>query len=347
MMNNGHTRILWGLIGLACGIGLGVAAGVTFLSPAVPTSLATPEPVTSVPVTEREYADQHTVELAFTATSGSEIMAPADGRVTASTCSPGNTLDSGTATFFIDGKALISLATSQPLWRDLHLGDSGADVRALQEELVRLGYSSSTSGVLDANTLAGFNYIVRGIDPTEKNLESIELSRILWIPAPQVTVASCEVSVGGNARAGEPLATLPISAQEAHILQLPTNASPGARVVVIDGEEIPVDEKGRISDPAVLQRFAATSSFTTAVSSETPTISASYRLATPTSVLVVPPGALYDVAGEQACVVGDGEPIAVEIRGSELGESFVQLVGDAPTTPSEVAADPKGSPACR
>lgn len=127
---------------------VGLAIGALVFAPHTPAQLEAAPQSGSVPVVEQPLTDSRTVELVVTSSAAQPIRFAGSGTLTSVTCPEENILRSGTSTFAVDGQNVVPLATSVPLWRDLHEGDTGEDVRALQAELSRLGYSVGVDGIL-------------------------------------------------------------------------------------------------------------------------------------------------------------------------------------------------------
>lgn len=66
---------------------------------------------------------------------------------------PGDLLKAGTLLAEVSGRPVIAAPTGTPLYRDFIVGNSGADVLALQHMLADLGYPVDLDGVFDADTL--------------------------------------------------------------------------------------------------------------------------------------------------------------------------------------------------
>lgn len=324
---------------------LGAGAGVAFSASATPASLASAASVGSVPVTERQLTDPRTVEIALTVGGDTSVSSPASGLVTTWSCTAGSELVSGQGSLSVDGVQTLNMATTVPLWRDLELGTTGPDVTALQTELARLGQSVPVDGTVGSATLdATVDLFAIAGDPAPDR-DVIRAARVLWLPGETVTVSTCDSSTGGVVSAGDPVATLTGRLTGAVVARLPVGAVPGARNLEIDGLTVPVGDEGRVTSPEALATISGSDSFLQAVRGAESSIQGRLALAEPVTVSSVPPGSLYDLDGQAACVLGDGIPTAVQVVGSELGQTFVTF--ETPTSPSLVALSPETGPACR
>lgn len=76
----------------------------------------------------------------------------------------GETLTSGTSLATVSGRPLIALHLPFDLYRDIHGGDSGDDVTALQQELTALGhYSGTIDGTYGARTAAAVEALYNSV----------------------------------------------------------------------------------------------------------------------------------------------------------------------------------------
>lgn len=334
------TRIGLFVVGALALLSLGALAGMAYTTPAVPSSLQPPSGVSTFPVGGTAFDDARTVKLLATRGSATDLTSPADGRVTKAACSPGTPIVSGTSPLSVDGAPIIALSTPTPLWRDLARGDTGDDVAALQQELVRLGYSASTNGKLDGATLKAFNQLRQTLGETSKSTTEIPIDRLLWLPAAVTEVEACPVSLGSMVTAGDEVAVVPGLLTSISIIDAPVDLIDGPRVLMVDGTSVEVDPTAPIIDPKTLLAIDDLPSLQLREDSDEPA-AAQLVLAAPIQVSVVPPSAVVG-SDVQSCVVSDGNPMRVRVVGSEFGQSFVAFEGAAPATvdvsPSEDAA---------
>ena len=319
-----------------------VAGGLAtlFLLPSpVPASIVPKVTVSNAPATDVKTNDPQGVSLKVTASPAIKLASASSGIVTRNTCVPGASATSGTSGLAVNGAPLLYLATEEPLWRDISVGASGSDVHALQAELIRLGQSISADGSFGSDTLSALKNLATQAGLSDaKDWQSLPQSRVIWIPAPSVTMASCDAQIGQELAAAGSIATLTTGVSAASISPLPSNLMPGDRVVLIDDQRIVVDGTGAISSASDLARLAASTAYRKyQAGTEKPAgdgaqqgsasggagMSVQYELAQPITVVSVPAAAVHVKSGDSACVVSDGEAIAVRVVGSQLGETFV------------------------
>lgn len=318
-------------------VGLGamfVAAGtavvlVVTLPVEAPQALRTATPATTVRVTERSDADERQVQLALDTGAPRAVVTSRIGTVTSSACSTGATLRSGDVVARVDGAPVITLASDVPLWRDLALNDAGDDVRGLQRALNAGGAGLSVDGVLGKATLhAARRFLVdRGVHRDELPDAVVPRAPFGWVPAVENTVRTCTAVVGAPVGPDGVLVELPAELRGARIDSVPVDPVPGERQLRIGRTMAAVDASGVVSSSEALAAVAALPEYAATVASAdgVPTLPVTWSLRRPRTVQVVPPTALFAIEGNRACVQPTrGDPIDVEVLGSELGQSFVR-----------------------
>lgn len=325
---------------------LGSALGVALTRPQRPVLLRDPEPVGVVAPAWREFEDARTVQVQVTRGPQIALTAPGDGRLTAWQCTSGAELASGESVMALDGRAVLSLATTVPLWRDLSDGDAGSDVEALQQALVDLGQEVAVDGRMGTGTMAAFVRVVRAIDPGAPRPAVVEASRLLWLPGPTIRLSGCDASVGEQVSTGQRVADTDgplIAAQVADHVPAP---AAGARVLVVDGVRVALDDEWRVG-VAALGDVAATEVYRRHVADpEAVPLTGTVVLETPMRVASVPPGALSSLEGALGCVASsDGQALGVQVIASELGQALVIFEGVEP--PALIAATAPGGLSCR
>jgi hypothetical protein len=356
-------RRLPGRVSLLVAVGVatlsvGVSIGVAIAPASTPADIARSTGAGSVPVAAQKFADGRQVSLAVVPGAQRTLALPRDGRVTALACTGGGELVSGTSAVSVNDEPLVLLATGQPLWRDLVVGDTGPDVSALQAELARLGHDVVADGRFGRGTLDAVRALAKGLGHASAAWQAAPADLFVWLPAPVVTAVSCEAQVGDQMVAGDPLATLTRAVASASVPGVPTDLVPGVRELAVDDARIPVDERGVVADSESLGLLADTASYRSALgigpangqqdagnADNTVTVSVEFRLAEPVATLVVPPAALYAITGDEACILSGERPHAVRMVGSQLGKTFVQLAEKA--TLARVDLGVRGAPSCR
>lgn len=319
----------------------GVAAGIWLAHPPVPPSLDNTNRLTVVPVTSRDFTDRRTVSVEVQPSSNVPLAAGVSGRLTSVTCQVGGVVTSGTSFVSVDGIPLLALATTTPLWRDLKIGTKGADVTAIQAELLRLGQDVPQDGVLGRSTLAGLTAVLQSIGAPAVSGNTIVAGSIVWLPSPAASFNSCDGSIGAFVGSGDQLASAAGPAT-AVIVDLPLDLVAGERVLSVDGRVVAIDESGVIADASALQSTASYRSAAAETTQPTVVVAGAVELTAATTVSVVPPSSLVGT-GAGRCVVAEGVVFPVSIVGSELGLTLVTFDPEA-AVPTEVELHPDVDP---
>ena len=240
---------------------------------------------------------------------------------------------------------MLNLATSVPLWRDLALGDVGADVRSLEEELFRLGYPIVVDDRMGTATLAAFNEALSKIGAKGAR-KSLSQSEVLWLPQQAVSPATCDIALGSTLIANDAIATLDSTIVSAQAASLPSNLLPGERTLNFNGSSLPVDPAGFVVDVGALQDldFLRENQGRDQPSQSEP-LSGTLSLVAPIRVQSVPPNALFEPNGSTACLRSNGKSLPVRIVGSQLGQTFITF--DGVPVPHSVEISPGRAPSCR
>lgn len=327
--------ILTGIVVAAVlSLGFGLGYGVFMLRE--PASLAAPTQVESVPVTARAFDDARVVDVEVSASADVTVSASASGRITAIMLEVGQELTSGQALLTIDDTVVVGLATEVPMWRDLTLGDTGADVAALQRELARLGQDVTETGALDRATLAA----VAEVRGEQGQPSDVILSGWAWLPGPSVELATISVALGSKVGEDSPLLSVTSTRPVAAVIPA-EGAQPGPRMLVVEDAQFELDGQGRLSTPDARQ-LVRTDAFRAAreesLDASTITMKASWVLVTPISVYGVPPAVIAGQDG-QRCVFLEGTAVPVELVSSQLGLALVTSDQELSTVDPTIPAD--------
>ena len=314
----------------------GAVAGVMLTAAPTADSLASPAPTTTVEVTTRPYDDARNIDLRPVASDGRALTAAASGTITATRCVVGDELSSGDQLVAVDGRPVVALATTMPLWRDLALGARGADVTALNEELRRLGHPAGQGDRFDAATRDGVRALLANAGASSPD-GTLPLAHVAWLPSRTTTLGACEHRLGDRTDGGR-LATAGGGVVALQAAMLPPNARHGDRVVTVAGVRTYLGEDGQVTDREALDAwFASPEGFAWRnLGDDAPATTVTWELAQPLETAVVPPGALAGADGPRPCLATPDGARAVEIVGSGLGKSYVQMLDGTP--PSHVLA---------
>lgn len=331
--------IIVGAVAMIC---LGIGAGYLLAPAPVPGSLASDTGASEVGVEPITFDDPRQVTLIPSASTATLLTVNRPGVVTAFSCAPGSAINSGDIAIAIDDQPIPYLALRIPLWRDLALGDTGDDVRSLQESLAAMGFGTRADGEYGQETaraVTAFKEQV-GLDLKDPNLSR---SDVVWIPSTTVTIATCTAQLGQELSAPGEISQTEVGLASVSIEGIDSAATPGSRALVFDSLTIslsdPLDE---ISDPELLSALRASAQYAAWKSSEGETkITATVSLAEPITAYVVPPSSLLG-DGTHTCVVADGVAQQVRVLSSTLGRVVIQ----ADATLSVVEAPAPAGEAC-
>jgi len=231
------------VIGYAAVIVLvGAAVGVVALERGGPTTpVANDLPANTAPVTKQTLVDSRSLDGTLGYGPTTSLVNRLAGTVTGLP-EQGRVVNRGEALYRIDDTPVLLLYGSLPVYRDLSTGDSGVDVRQLEENLTALGYADLT---VDESFTSGTATAVRawqkalGLEQTGR----VELGRVVFLPA-AVRVDSVEADLGAPATPG--LAVLHTSGTT-HVVTVSTGMADqpllrkdtAAVIVLPDGKRVP------------------------------------------------------------------------------------------------------------
>jgi peptidoglycan hydrolase-like protein with peptidoglycan-binding domain len=182
--------------------------------------------------------------LAYVAdrTIANRLGGPESGATLTGVAAPGSVIRRGETLFSVDERPVILLRGSTPAWRDLRVGDVGADVRQLKLNLKGLGYVDFT---VDRTFTAGTAAAVRrwqrdigaGIDGVVDLGEVVflptvvRIDQLLLTPGDAVSSGAQVLTVGRNA----PVVTVDLQPTQLSLVSV------GDRVIVrlVNGKEAP------------------------------------------------------------------------------------------------------------
>ncbi len=310
-------------------LSMGGATGFLLRPVAAPQELRAATEVTSAPVGHEEFADEHTVKISLKRSSAPPLVVGFDGRVTAVSCKAGEALKSGQTVARINNTPLIGLATSAPLYRNLSQGHKGDDVKALQTELIRLGYGVKADGTFDGRTVMAVKELQKaaGVDRPDGTITS---GQILWLPASAVVPDSCKLVLGAYVSSGQTYAEVPAQLISIIVNPMPANVVDGERAIQVMGVTGPLDKDGTATDAEFLGKVAGTREYRLLEAGDKePELTAVITLKDHLQTLRMPPGALFDVDRDSGCVQSGAKTYPVKIVGSRLGVTLVVPTGDA------------------
>ncbi|WP_144875571.1 hypothetical protein [Microbacterium sp. 1.5R] len=324
---------------LAVGAALGVGLAYSLLAANTPDALRSEDELRTIAVTMQEFDDPRSVELTARILPPVSVAVNRAGTVTSWACAQGTVLSSATSSVAVDGVNLISLSTSVPLWRDLAPGDKGRDVRALEEELARLGKPVNVDSTFSRDEMSTLAMVAKTVG-VELN-GSLTRDLVVWLPSPAVTVQKCDTQVSGSVTPGDILATVD-SGVVVSPVSLPEGRLPGARYLDLLREPVALGGAGElppeVTSDAVRNSDAFREAAGAAPEATSLTLKAKVLLQAPVQVAAIPATTLVTDSTGASCVFVDEDPVMVTVAGSEFGNSFVVFASAEP--PASVDAQP-------
>jgi peptidoglycan hydrolase-like protein with peptidoglycan-binding domain len=306
-----------------------------------PPSLARPAPVTDLPVTAEQADDARDVQLLAVHGRSTELASPAVGRVTALDCVPGQAWTAGGSNLAVDGRPLVNLPSSTPMWRDIEPGAKGTDVEAIQVALTGLGFDLEPTGRFDWATRQAAAELLKRVGAKQSDAGVLEAAGVFWLPPDGAVPGECPLSLGQIVEAGVAVMATIAPLAEVRVKDLPGDLVEGARVLEADGLTVPIDAAGSVTDAEALTSLAASASYQAVAASEdrsTPW-GGVLKLAEPVTVYPLAPSAIKMSGAPNGCVqASDGTGLPVKVVASQMGRSFVAFEGHEP--PAKVRALP-------
>lgn len=302
--------------------------------------------------------DEPTDGMLLVVTSpGTDVLSSgANGRVTAVHVSPGATIRTGEWVYDVDGMSRIAAYTTQPFYRPLEPGSSGADVVALKQLLGELGLlnvPNPISNKYDTATGQAVRELRRTIGETNPTtVFSPEL--MVWLPQEEIVIATVLLTPNTNAPGlGEPILRGEIQVESA-LVSLASGAVPGEGLVggpitdrssgAVVGELANTGGEINAYQPGLLRVLADNlrSDGDGANPSETH-IGVTLRRASATERQIIPASAVVtDISGATTCVwtsTNDGWS-AVGVAVTSSGEAGSVALGDALPQGTRILANP-------
>jgi peptidoglycan hydrolase-like protein with peptidoglycan-binding domain len=313
-------------------VAAGAAGALLLSSERVPAELRSGSAPAAAAAAAEQFTDERTVEATFTVAESAPITLRAEGTVTASRCVPGRPLASGSPALRVNDRPVVLLHTRVPPYRDLQRGHEGRDVKALQQELARLGYQVDADGDFDRRTAQAVKELETAAGFAEPD-GVVSMADIAWLPQPTVTPTSCDATLGATVTPGGSLAKLAGRLSAVRLASLPAGLVPGARSITVFGVTGALAGDRTATDPAFLASLAATPEFQAQVAADSKDpATATLSLVKPLTAVKVPPAAIFALNGSQGCVQSGTRTIPVVVVGSGLGASLVTLSGPRPSS---------------
>lgn len=313
------------LICLCC-ISLGLAVGVFVVPGPVPENLRQTSVGGEIPVVQESFDDVRTVKAQPSTADGQSVVWAGGGIVTKLGFGPQSVLSSGESPFSVDGRPIIALHTSVPLYRDLSAGMVGEDVGALRDELMRLGFGGDAAqrlhNTFDRRLRLALIALQKSVGASRTG--ALQLTDCVWLPGQSVTLAASSLVLGQSAPQELGRTSMTVSSLQ---VRMPDDLYPGKRVVDVGGAKTDLPSDGVITDRDFLNELVSTDAFAqwSAAGAEQRAggLSATLRLEHALDATKVPAGAVFGINGRRACVRNGGKSVAVDLYGSDNGFAMI------------------------
>lgn len=304
---------------------LGMLLGILVAGSAAPQDVRRPQPVTSFAVESVTFDDSREVEVAIDLEAGIEIVSQRGGVVTATTCPRSAPWRSGQAVVRVDGEPVIAIAADTPPYRDLQVGSTGPDVRAVEASLNRLGLLDTVDDYFGASTLQAWNALRERRGAASPSSQLL-MQQLVWLPQERLRLTTCSARLGQRIAPGQPIATTESQLTGLRIASVPPDLTPGARILTVAGVNLRADRSGGAILDGQRGRLTRQPEFRlslrTAESQAPVPLAGTLALADPISAISVPISAV--VGSTRTCVVSAaGDAIDVAVLTSSLGRSVV------------------------
>lgn len=356
--SSARARVAGSVVALLVVVALAIGACGGFLAARsmLPPSVVSSTQAGRMQPTQSQYDDSRNVTVTLSSSQGQTVTSPTGGVVTSVTCAAGAQANSGGTFLSLDSVPQLALHTDVPLWRSLTSGTRGEDAQGLNNALRRLGYAAPAGDTMTWATITAYNQLVANVGAAKLTAEggwAITPASFIWLERDSATIESCTVRQGQQLTPGATVLTTR-AAPVAATLTLPTDdLQPGDRALAVGDQRFDVAAgTTQITDAGMLQAIMASQEYQIAVlqaqggasggsggaggsgvggggapSAAAISVKFPWALKTPVEVWELPPSALYDAKGTEACVLSDGKPTGVGIVASELGKTKVTVDG--------------------
>lgn len=309
--------VIWSLPMLLWGGGL-------FLSWKLEALATSPKTQTTVISGSRELSNQQPVSLVARHSPATELRVFSEGMITALNLTSGDVPESGEILLYIDGAPKVAYRAAVPFFRDLGIGDQGADVQTLISMLVAQGYLTDRDynstvtwevrqAIIEMNSALGI------IDCTY-----FRYSDFIFVPAISGEITEIQFTVGEIISSSDSVALAKgnlqsISITDTEGANLSNNFPESTKLALTDLiNTIEIDSleiKGAAAEDLlsfVLDSSAHQEVKTDALETDTRYVGLSILTVDPESVAVIPSTAVgVDSSGNSCLAMMDGEKMVV------------------------------------
>jgi peptidoglycan hydrolase-like protein with peptidoglycan-binding domain len=224
-----------GVVTLGAAAAVGVAVSARDGDPQAPAATPSAANANVATVTRRDLARSEELDGTVGFGEESPLVLPLGGTLT-SLPAPGDVIEEGTVVATVDGRPVVALIGSTPLWRDLGPGvDDGADVLAVEQALQRLGFTAEFDVTVDGDWTDATTRAVKAFQEHFDQDDDGEITRgeIVMVEAPQRIA-----SVGGVPGQASSEAAIEVSGRD-QVVSVALDVADASLVAV--GDEVTVE----------------------------------------------------------------------------------------------------------
>lgn len=270
------------------------------------------------------------VAVLYSAPQTRAVATQATGTVTEIDLDVGRGISTGDKPLSVDGIPRVAYVSDYPLYRSIHVGDNGEDVKIAQRLLIELGYLDSDADG-DAGNLTGAAMIAFNKRYGDGSAGAVlSPDSLVWIPTDATVPQSVKVEIGQQLATGDAIYESEISPATVVVDIDPAEV---ARTVVVDGVSATLARsETTVSDEAFVDVVAVRAS-------DSGRAAVTVTLADPLVVGAIPTSAVVTDADGTVCFFPDGSSPAVTI---EAGDgTFGMVYVDATLIGSSVLVNPR------
>lgn len=343
--NRFPTYLLFSLMGMLI---LGIALGCWLAPKITPHQLQAAPANKTIPVSSEEFYDEQSVTLLPQVTQSPNVGWQGTGVITSLPIQVGVTVHSGQILFRTNETPIPGLHTAVPLYKDLVLNSTGADVGALRDELIRLGYGGQT----DQSLWNVFDWALHeAMTNWQKNIEvkptgELTIDSVVWLPQPEVTFETINFRLGQESQTDIGSLQPSLDALDLSHIEL---SHPDQYEIKLGNAKVNIPQDGVITDRKFLDQVQASKQFKAWLQADDAQrnkgLDGTMRRVKAVQAYKVPAGVLYGIKGETGCIQSDGKSLNVKLLGSSNGFAMIQRIDgsrlskvDSLTTQSETSS---------
>lgn len=329
---------------------LGITLGCWLVPTVTPHQLQAAPTNKAIPVSSEEFYDERSVALLPQVAQSPNIGWRGAGVITSLPIQVGVTVHSGQIMFRVNESPIPGLHTAVPLYRDLAPNTTGADVGALRDELIRLGYGGQT----DQSLWNVFDWTLHeAVANWQKTIEvkqtgALTIDNVVWLPQAEVTFETINLCLGQESQTDIGSLHPSLDALELSHMDM---SNPDQYELTLDSAEVGIPQDGVITDRKFLDQVQASRQFKAWLqvddAQRAKGLDGTVRRIEAMQAYKVPAGVLYGVKGETGCIQSDGKSLKVKLLGSSNGFAMIQRTDGSSLSKVDSLASWSGTSSCQ